>query len=142
MKTRGICLDGEKKEMSEEVKGLLHRLLWSISENGEAGVTDGIGEMMLDTAEYEFNYLMLALREMEHINKGEEVDFDNVREALDRCISRNMSIKDKAKAILDYGHCRALSDFFGDANYREKKKELDSMYHPSDELLDELIELI
>lgn len=131
-----------ENKMSEEVKGLLHRLLWSISENGEAGVTDGIGDMMLDMAEYEFNYLMLALREMEHINKGEEVDFDNVREALDCCISRNISIKDKAKAILDYGYNRALADFDGDGNYREKKKELDPMYHPSDELLNELVSLL
>ena len=128
--------------MKQELKNLLHRLLWSIIKNGEAGVSNAIMDVDVDDAEYEFDYLLTALTELRHLEDGEEVDFDNVIEALDNCIWPLKSAKAKAKEILDYGYYRALEDFSDDDNYREKKKELYPMYHPSDELLDELVELL
>jgi hypothetical protein len=127
--------------MKKELKDLLHRLLWSIIKDGEAGVSNAIeGADVLD-AEYESNYLLTALGELKHLEMGEEVDFECVEEALNYCIWREKSIKVKAKEILDYGCCRALEDFYGQEK-EEKSKELYPMYHPNDELLDELVELL
>lgn len=128
--------------MKKELKNLLHRLLWSISKNGEAGINNAIVDVDVDDAEYEFDYLIKALTELKHLENGEEVNFRNVRKALDCCISSNGIIKDKVKAILDYGYHCALDDFYGEDKYKVKSKELDSMYHPSDELLDEFINLM
>lgn len=127
--------------MKKELKDLLHRLLWSIIKNGEAGVSNAIIDADIDDAEYEFDYLLMALTELKHLEKGEEVDFGNVREALDYCIWHEKSIKDKAETILDYGYCRALEDFYGQ-DKEVKSEELHPMYYPSDELLDELVELL
>lgn len=128
--------------MKKELKDLLHRLLWSIIKNGEAGVSNAIMDVDVDDAEYEFDYLLTALTELRHLEDGEEVDIESVVEALDNCICFPKSFKAAAKEILDYGYCRALEDFSYDDNYREKKKELYPMYHPNDELLDELVELL
>lgn len=127
--------------MKKELKDLLHRLLWSIIKNGQAGVNNAIMDVDADDAEYEFDYLLTALTELKHLEKGEEVDFECVEEALDCCIWRAKSTKEKAKAILDYGYCRALEDFYGQ-DKEVKSEELYPMYYPSDELLDELVGLL
>lgn len=127
--------------MKKELKDLLQVLLWSIIKNGSAGVNNASIDVDVDKAEYEFDYLLTALTELKHLEKGEDVDFERVEEALDYCIWHEKSIKDKAETILDYGYCRALEDFYGQEK-EEKSEELYPMYYPSDELLDELVELL
>jgi len=130
----------EKKVLSKEVQGLLFRMLWSIMKNGEMGISDDIFDANADDAEYQFDYLVMAMRELANLRQSEEVDFDNVREALNCCIPRKESIKDKVSDILYFGLQQDLKELTD--NDAEYEKELKEMYNPSDELLSELAELI
>ena len=140
MKEKGSFINAEKKVLSKEVQGLLFRMLWSIMKNGEMGISNDIFDANADDAEYQFDYLVMAMRELANLRQSEEVDFDNVREALNCCIPRKESIKDKVSDILYFGLQQDLKELTD--NDAEYEKELKEMYNPSDELLSELAELI
>lgn len=130
--------------MKQEIKNLLHRLLWSVMQNGLAGVHNAFMDKKAENAEYEFDYALDAMKELSHLEKGEKVDFKKVVDAIDASMPYKgyEDIKDKITGILDYGYIRALEDFGDTEEKKEKEIELGKMYHPSDELMNELVEIL
>ncbi len=128
--------------MKQEIKNLLHRLLWSIVKDSQAGIYNAFKDEDVDEAEYQFEYGLDALKELKHLNNGEEVDFKNIAMALESAIPSAKDTKERIKAMLDYGFSMAKNDFAEDELEDGKLEELKEMYYPSDELLDELVVLL
>lgn len=118
--------------MKKELKDLLHVLLLCIIKNGENSINNGIGNIVVaihrdvDFAEHVFDYMLTALTEFKHLKNGEKVDFKNVKDALNHCMKNARCTKQNAKKIIKW--------YKAYVGYAE--------YEPSDELLDELVELL
>ena len=130
--------------MRQEVKNLLHRLLWSIVENGKAGISNAFQDLNEVMAELEFDYAIRALKELKNLEEGRNVNFNNVAGALDDCTEGcgDDTTKEKIETMLDYGYSVAIKDFSDLEERRDKEKELKEMYYPCDELVSELAKLI
>lgn len=116
--------------MKKELKDLLHILLLCIIKNGEIGINNAIVDVDVDFAEYEFDYLLMALTELKHLENGEEVDFKNVKDALRHCNRDASCTKEDIKCTIEW--------------YKDGVDYETTDYHeydPSDEILDELVEL-
>lgn len=130
--------------MKEEIKNLLNRLLWSIMKDSQAGIYNAFNDEDVDEAQYQFDYGLYALTELKHLNNGEKVDFENISMALESAIPNEDNLKDRIKVMLDYGFSKEkdnLIDFTKDELENGIVKETYELYHPSDELIDELVEL-
>ena len=126
--------------MKREIKDLLYRLTFAIKRSSYAGIHNaGIVDEYFTTnrlgtelAIYEF-----AVYTEFNLNKGLEIDYERLRDAL-YYEGDNRDLKEAIKSMLCFGLSEAISDF-GDDISPEKRKELEAMYRPSDELIDELI---
>lgn len=129
--------------MKREIKNLLYRLTFAIKRSSYAGLYNaGIVDEYFTTnrlgaelAIYEF-----AVYTEFNLNKGLEIDYERLRDAL-FYEGANRDLKEAIKSMLSFGLGEAISDF-GDVITEEKRKELEEMYSPSDELIDELMEEI
>lgn len=132
--------------MKEEIKNLLHRLLWSIMKDSQAGIYNAFNDEDVDEAQYQFDYGLDALTELKHLKNGEEVDFKNIADALEAAIPSANNVKDRITDMLDYGFSREkdnLIDFTEDELENGNiVKEIYEIYHPSDELIDGLVEIL
>lgn len=126
--------------MKREIKDLLYRLTFAIKRSAYAGIHNaGIVDEYFDInrLEMEFDAYKIAVHTEFNLNKGKKIDYKEFRHALwYECDNRGLG---KAiKSMLSFGLEEAISDF-GDDISPEKRKELEAMYSPSDELIDELI---
>ena len=115
--------------MKKELKDLLQVLLQSIITSGKVGINNTIMDVDVDAVDYYYNYLIIALTELKHLKDGEEVDFENVKDAYCDCMGMGCDKVTKAdvKYLIEwYNH---TDDGSGE-------------YHPSDEILNELVNLI
>ena len=113
--------------MKKELKDLLHILLEGIIANCKAGINNAIMDFDIEGVDFYSNYLTIALPELKHLKYDEEVDFFYVNKALDSWIWDAKSPKEKIKNIIEWYN---------------QTDDLSGEYHPSDELLDELVELL
>ena len=132
--------------MKEEIKNLLHRLLWSIVESGKAGINNAIQESSIEEviaeAKYEFNYTIKALKELKKLEKGNPVCAKNIKDAMMCSIRHPVDTDELIWSHLDFGFSKAKEDFTDEELTKEKLHELYQMYHPSDELMNELVEML
>ena len=113
--------------MKKELKNLLQRLLEGIIANCKAGINNAIMDFDTEAVDFYSNYLITALDELKNLEYDEEVDFENVREALDSWIWDAKSPQKNIKSIIEW--------------YNETD-EYSGEYCPSDELVDELVKLM
>ena len=129
--------------MKREIKNLLYRLTFAIKRSSYAGIHNaGIVDDYFTTnrLETELNIYEFAVHTEFNLNKGLEIDYEEFKDAL-YYEGDNRDLKEAIKSMLCFGLSEAISDF-GDDITEEKKKELEAMYRPSDELIDELVEEI
>ena len=129
--------------MKREIKNLLYRLTFAIKRSAYAGIHNaGIVDeyFSIHRLETELNIYEFAVHTEFNLNKCLEIDYERFRDAL-FYEGDNRDLKEAIKSMLCFGLGEAISDF-GDAITEEKRKELETMYSPSDELIDELLEEI
>lgn len=129
--------------MKREIKDLLYRLTFAIKRSSYAGIHNaGIVDKYFTTnrLETELSIYEFAVHTEFNLNKGLEIDYEEFKDAL-FYEGDNRDLKEAIKSMLCFGLSEAISDF-GDDITEEKKKELEAMYRPSDELIDELVEEI
>ena len=143
----GICMHYKERlnqlkqnSMKREIKDLLYRLTFAIKRSSYAGIHNAgivdkyfsIYRLAKELEIYEF-----AVQTEFYLNTGRKIDYKEFRDAL-YYEGAEKDLKEAIKSMLSFGLSEAISDF-GDDITEEKKKELEAMYRPSDELIDELI---
>ena len=129
--------------MKREIKDLLYRLTFAIKRSAYAGIHNaGIVDkyFSIHRLEEELEAYEFAVQTEFNLNKGLEIDYERLRDAL-YYEGANRDLREAIKSMLCFGLEEAISDF-GDDISPEKRKELEAMYRPSDELIDELLEEI
>ena len=129
--------------MKREIKDLLYRLVFAIKRSSYAGIHNaGIVDEYFTTNKLgaELSIYEFAVYTEFNLNKGLEIDYERLRDAL-FYEGNNRDLKEAIKSMLSFGLGEAISDF-GDAITEEKRKELEAMCSPSDELIDELVKEI
>lgn len=129
--------------MKREIEDLLYRLVFAIKRSSYAGIHNaGIVDkyFSIHRLEEELEAFEFAVQTEFNLNKGLEIDYERLRDAL-YYEGANKDLKEAIKSMLSFGLGEAISDF-GDDITEEKRKELEVMYSPSDELIDELVEEI
>lgn len=126
--------------MKREIKDLLYRLVFAIKRSSYAGIHNaGIVDkyFSIHRLEEELEAYEFAVQTEFNLNKGLEIDYERLRDAL-YYETLTKDLKVVIKIMLSFGLSEAISDF-GDDISPEKRKELEAMYSPSDELIDELM---
>lgn len=129
--------------MKREIKNLLYRLTFAIKRSSYAGIHNaGIVDdyFSIHRLETELNIYEFAVHTEFNLNTGRKIDYKEFRHAL-WYEGDNRDLGEAIKSMLSFGLGEAISDF-GDAITEEKRKELETMYSPSDELIDELVKEI
>ena len=127
--------------MKREIKDLLYRLTFAIKRSSYAGIHNAgivdkyfsIYRLAKELEIYEF-----AVQTEFYLNDGrKKINYKEFKNAL-YYEGAKKDLKEAIKSMLSFGLSDAISDF-GDDISPEKRKELEAMYRPSDELIDELI---
>lgn len=144
----GICMHykqrlknkNKQNSMKREIKDLLYRLVFAIKRSSYAGLYNvGIVDkyFSIDRLETELEIYEFAVHTEFNLNTCKEIDYKKFKDAL-YYEGANRDLKVAIKIMLSFGLGEAISDF-GDDITEKEKKELEAMYRPSDELIDELI---
>lgn len=124
---------------------LVIRLLKALKNSAEAGLHNAVevapGKFSVDEFDEQIDVFRTAVVNLQRLYSGsvDDVNFEKIKRLL-KSETHEEEIDEQIKVILDYGYTVVLEDLT--KKEREEKKEwLYNAYHPSDELLNELVEL-
>ena len=124
---------------------LVVRLLKALKKSAEAGLHNTTesppGEFNVDDFEEQIDVFRTAVVNLQRLYSGsvDDVNFGKIKKILES-ETYEKTLEEQIKVMLDYGYTVILQDFTEEER-KEKKQWLHNAYHPSDELLDELVEL-
>lgn len=125
---------------------LVIRLLKALKKSAEAGLHNAVniapGKFSVDEFDEQIDVFRTAVVNLQRLYSGsvDDVNFEKIKRLL-KSETHEETLDEQIKAMLDYGYSRALEDFEDPEERRKKEIELAKMYYPSDELLNELVEL-
>ena len=124
---------------------LVIRLLKALEKSAEEGLHNAVkvapGKFCIDYLDEAIDEFRTAVVNLQRLYGGsvDDVNFEKIKRLL-KSETHEETLEEQIKEMLDYGYTVVLGDFT--KKEREKKKEwLYNAYHPSDELLHELVEL-
>ncbi len=124
---------------------LVIRLLKALKNSAEAGLHNAVnvapGKFCIDYLDEAIDEFRTAAVNLQRLYGGsvDDVNFEKIKRLL-KSETHEETLEEQIKVMLDYGYTVALQNFT--KKEREEKKEwLFNSYHPSDELLNELVEL-
>ena len=125
---------------------LVIRLLKALKNSAEAGLHNAVniapGKFSVDEFDEQIDVFRTAVINLQRLYSGsvDDVNFEKIKRLL-KSETHEETLDEQIKVMLDYGYSRALEVFEDPEEKRKKEIELAKMYHPSDELLNELVEL-
>lgn len=125
---------------------LVIRLLKALKKSAEACLHNAVnvapGKFSVDEFDEQIDVFRTAVVNLQRLYSGsvDDVNFEKIKRLL-KSETHEETLDEQIKAMLDYGYSRALEDFEDPEERRKKEIELAKMYYPSDELLNELVEL-
>lgn len=125
---------------------LVIRLLKALKNSAEAGLHNAVnvppGKFSVDEFDEQIDVFRTAVVNLQRLYSGsvDDVNFEKIKRLL-KSETHEETLNEQIKVMLDYGYSRALEDFEDPEEKRKKEIELAKMYHPSNELLNELVEL-
>lgn len=125
---------------------LVIRLLKALRGSAEACLHNAVnvapGKFSVDEFDEQIDVFRTAVVNLQRLYSGsvDDVNFEKIKRLL-KSETHEETLVEQIKAMLDYGYSRALEDFEDPEEKRKKEIELAKMYYPSDELLNELVEL-